>query len=99
MDKHPLGDIVVLIPGITGSVLTRDGEDVWALSGGAALNAVLSLGRSITSLGLVDDRPDVDVCRWKWRTERKAAGDGHPPGHVTNDGWPAGHPSSVRAGC
>jgi pimeloyl-ACP methyl ester carboxylesterase len=60
MDKRPLGDVVVLIPGITGSVLSRDGKDVWALSGGAALNAVLSLGRSITSLGLVDDPPDVD---------------------------------------
>lgn len=50
----------MLLPGITGSVLSRDGRDVWALSGGAALRAILSLGRSVTGLQLEDDPVDAD---------------------------------------
>ena len=34
MAKQPLGDVVVLLPGILGSVLQRDGKDVWAPSPG-----------------------------------------------------------------
>lgn len=45
-------DVVVLIPGITGSVLQRDGKDVWAPTAGVALRAVLSLGHSIEQLEL-----------------------------------------------
>lgn len=60
MAKYPMKDIVVLLPGITGSVLQKDGKDVWALNGGAALQAILSLGHSITDLELGDDSPDAD---------------------------------------
>ena len=56
----PMKDIVVLIPGITGSVLQKDGKDVWAFSGGAAIRALLSLGGSIEGLELQGDDPDVD---------------------------------------
>jgi pimeloyl-ACP methyl ester carboxylesterase len=52
-------DVVVLLPGITGSVLQKDGKDVWAFSPGAALRALVSLGRSITDLELHDDS-DLD---------------------------------------
>jgi hypothetical protein len=55
--KKPLRDIVVVLPGITGSVLQRDGEDVWAVSGRAAWNALTSRGRSLRDLEL---RPGVD---------------------------------------
>jgi hypothetical protein len=55
--KH-VGDVVVLLPGITGSVLRKDGKDVWAPTGGAVLNALLSLGRDIKELKLGDDPPD-----------------------------------------
>lgn len=51
-------DVVVLLPGIMGSVLSRDGRDVWAISPSAVLDAVLSLGDSIESLTLSD--PDAD---------------------------------------
>ena len=34
MAKQPMGDVVVLLPGILGSVLQRDGKDVWAPSPG-----------------------------------------------------------------
>lgn len=56
----PMKDIVVLLPGITGSVLQKDGKDVWAFSGGAAIRALLSLGGSIKDLELQGDDPDVD---------------------------------------
>ena len=34
-------DILVLLPGITGSVLEVHGKDVWALTAGAGVRAVL----------------------------------------------------------
>ena len=36
MGGKPLNDMVVLLPGITGRVLQKDGKDVWAISGQAA---------------------------------------------------------------
>jgi pimeloyl-ACP methyl ester carboxylesterase len=60
MSKTPVGDVIVLLPGITGSVLQKDGEDVWALSGGAAVKALISLGSSIKELELHGDDPDAD---------------------------------------
>jgi pimeloyl-ACP methyl ester carboxylesterase len=56
----PMKDIVVLLPGITGSALQKDGKDVWAFSGGAAIQALLSLGESIKDLELHGDDPEVD---------------------------------------
>ncbi|HEX6922167.1 MAG TPA: hypothetical protein VF314_18255, partial [Actinomycetes bacterium] len=61
MTRRTCGDVVVLLPGITGSVLRRDGRDVWAVSPGAALQAVLSLGRSIQDLELASDDADDGV--------------------------------------
>jgi pimeloyl-ACP methyl ester carboxylesterase len=60
MPGKPMKDVVVLLPGITGSVLQKDGRDVWAFSGSAAINALRSLGRSVKDLALTDDPPDVD---------------------------------------
>jgi hypothetical protein len=51
---------VVCLPGITGSVLRKDGRDVWNVSGGALISALTTLGRSVADLKLVDDPPDVD---------------------------------------
>ncbi|MBC2642652.1 MULTISPECIES: lipase/acyltransferase domain-containing protein [unclassified Rhodococcus (in: high G+C Gram-positive bacteria)] len=53
-------DVVVLLPGIGGSVLARDGKDVWAPTPGAALAGVLSLGGNIKRLRLDGDDPDLD---------------------------------------
>jgi lecithin:cholesterol acyltransferase len=55
MTKEPMTDVVVLLPGITGSVLKRDGKDVWAFSPGAILGGLLSRGHSVTKLELADD--------------------------------------------
>jgi hypothetical protein len=31
--KTPMRDMVVILPGILGSVLQKDGKDLWAVSG------------------------------------------------------------------
>jgi pimeloyl-ACP methyl ester carboxylesterase len=58
--KQPMGDVLVLLPGILGSVLERDGRDVWSMSPGAAWRAITSLGHSVNDLELHDDDPSVD---------------------------------------
>ena len=60
MPRKAMRDVIVLLPGITGSVLQRNGRDVWAVSGSSALNALLTLGDSIRELALEEDPPDVD---------------------------------------
>jgi hypothetical protein len=55
-------DLVILLPGITGSVLANaKGKEVWAPSGGAVWRAITSLGHSITGLELADDALDDGV--------------------------------------
>lgn len=53
-------DVIVCLPGIMGSVLRKDGRDVWNVSGGALINGLKTLGRSLDALKLEDDPPDVD---------------------------------------
>ena len=53
-------DIVVLVPGITGSVLERNGREVWGPSSGAVLRGLFSGGQTVEDLRLDDDPPDVD---------------------------------------
>lgn len=53
-------DLVVLIPGIGGSALAKDGKELWSLTPGAALRGVLSLGASLNTLTMHGDDPDVD---------------------------------------
>ena len=57
---YAMPDVVILIPGIGGSVLAHRGKDVWSLSPGAAFRGALSLGRSIDKLRLTGDDPDLD---------------------------------------
>lgn len=60
MAKTPMNDVVVLIPGILGSALSRDGEEVWAPSPGAIGRALWTLGRSVRDLRLTEDPWDKD---------------------------------------
>lgn len=81
MPSRPVTDVVVLLPGITGSVLQKDGKDVWAVSPGAALRALVSFGRTITELALHDDSnlddgvtaprvmPDVHLIPGLWKID------------------------------
>lgn len=58
--KPRLNDMIILLPGITGSVLQKDGKDLWALSGQAAWQALSSLGGSLQALQLSGDDPGLD---------------------------------------
>jgi len=49
---HKINDVVVVLPGIMGSTLARNGSLVWAPSGGAVLSAIATFGRSIQVLTL-----------------------------------------------
>jgi hypothetical protein len=55
MTKIPVPDVVVLLPGITGSVLAKDGKAVWEPSAGAVLRALVSFGKSVKNLEVADD--------------------------------------------
>jgi hypothetical protein len=61
MAKVKIRDMVVILPGITGSVLQKDGRDVWNISGRTILSALLSQGASLQDLALTgEDDPSVD---------------------------------------
>lgn len=61
----PDNDFVVVLPGITGSTLIRNGKPIWAPSAGAVLRAIGTLGRNLNKLqlpdGLGDEHPDDGV--------------------------------------
>jgi pimeloyl-ACP methyl ester carboxylesterase len=55
-------DLVILLPGITGSVLANaKGKEVWAPTGGAVWRAITSFGNSIEDLALASDDADDGV--------------------------------------
>src|SRR5262245_14389444 len=58
MDRFP--DVVVLLPGISGSALAKNGREIWGLSTGALWGAASSLGDTMRQLTLQNDDPSVD---------------------------------------
>ena len=83
MGGKRLNDMVVLLPGITGSVLQKDGKDVWAISGQAAWGWLRSLGDSLQELALGGDDPGGIVAA-------RVMPDAHVvPGLVKIDGYSA----------
>jgi len=59
---HPVTDVVVVLPGITGSVLWDSrGRDVWAPTAGAAGRALVASGRRLADLELRDEDADDGV--------------------------------------
>jgi pimeloyl-ACP methyl ester carboxylesterase len=56
---HEMRDLIVLLPGIMGSVLSKDGKPVWGFSPGAMARGLFTGGLSITrSLALGGDDPE-----------------------------------------
>lgn len=54
-------DLVIVLPGIAGSRLSKDGKDIWGTSGGVIWRALASGGDTIRSLMLsAPDDPTVD---------------------------------------
>lgn len=53
-------DIVVILPGITGSVLQKDGKDIWAVSGQAIWQALSRSFDSLQDLMLYEDDAEAE---------------------------------------
>ena len=54
-------DMVIILPGILGSVLQKDGRDLWNVSGQAIWQVAKSLGNNrLQELKLEGDDPDVE---------------------------------------
>lgn len=58
--KIKMQDMVVILPGILGSVLQKDGKDIWTVSGKAIWEVLTSLGDSIQELKLTQDDPNAE---------------------------------------
>jgi hypothetical protein len=59
-EKLPMRDLVVILPGILGSILQKDGRDLWAVSGQAMWNLLRTGGKAIGDLRLHQDDPDAE---------------------------------------
>ena len=58
--KARMDDLIVILPGITGSVLQKDGKDLWSPSFSAIFRAVTSLGQNLKQMALRGDDPERD---------------------------------------
>jgi len=56
--KVPMKDIVIILPGIMGSVLQKDGKDLWVPSVNTLLRGLNPLGRKFQDLKLEGDDPN-----------------------------------------
>jgi hypothetical protein len=54
-NKAQMKDVIVILPGILGSVLQKDGVDLWNVSGQAIWQIVSSLGQRVQDLKLEGD--------------------------------------------
>jgi len=50
--QQPMSDVIVLIPGILGSVLVKDGREVWGASGSSVVGNLITFGRALKGLEL-----------------------------------------------
>ncbi|MGC2237988.1 MAG: hypothetical protein WA584_17645 [Pyrinomonadaceae bacterium] len=55
MSKVPMRDMIILLPGITGSVLEKDGKELWGLSFRALWNALPNPNAALKQLTLQGD--------------------------------------------
>src|SRR6202022_1236783 len=49
---QPMSDVIVLIPGILGSVLVKDGREVWGASGSGFSGNLVTFGKALRELEL-----------------------------------------------
>ena len=50
--KAPMKDIIIILPGILGSVLQKDGKDLWNVSGQSIFQVLTNLGYVVQDLKL-----------------------------------------------
>jgi pimeloyl-ACP methyl ester carboxylesterase len=60
-DRIEMPDVVVLIPGILGSVLKKDGSTIWGPEWSAIKGVIPVWGKSLEQLTIVDDDPTKDL--------------------------------------
>jgi hypothetical protein len=48
----PMPDLIVLIPGILGSVLVKDGKEFWGASGSSIARNLVTFGKALNALAL-----------------------------------------------
>jgi len=85
--KTRLRDIVVVLPGIMGSVLQKNERDLWAVSGQVAWGALRSLGGSFQQLKLEGDDPEAEYLDDGVKATR-LVDDAHiVPGFIKVDGY------------
>ena len=61
MPREPMPDVIVILPGILGSVLEKDGQVVWGFSGRSIATALFTRGAALReALMLEADPPDQD---------------------------------------
>jgi hypothetical protein len=58
--RREMSDVIVVLPGIMGSVLAKDGRDLWALSGSAIARGLRTGGGSLGELRLAGDSEKTD---------------------------------------
>jgi len=58
--KAPMKDMIIILPGILGSVLQKDGKDLWAVSGQAVWQVLTNSGETIHNLKLFQDDPEAE---------------------------------------
>ncbi|MFB2836612.1 lipase/acyltransferase domain-containing protein [Floridanema evergladense] len=58
--RIPMKDMIVILPGILGSVLQKDGKDLWAVSGQAIWQVLTNLNQTIHNLKLGQDDPNAE---------------------------------------
>jgi pimeloyl-ACP methyl ester carboxylesterase len=73
--KQPMRDVIVLLPGIMGSVLEKDGRAVWGFTPGAIARALFSRGDAIAEALMLEEDDD----------ERETLGDGVTVGGLLPD--------------
>jgi pimeloyl-ACP methyl ester carboxylesterase len=49
---QPMRDVIVVLPGILGSILVKDGQEVWGISGKSVVANLISFGRAVKGLKL-----------------------------------------------
>lgn len=62
-NKPPIEDLVVLLPGISGSVLQKNKTDLWANSGSAVFKILRNFGRELEAMHVQDDDPNQKVLK------------------------------------
>lgn len=60
VNKAPMKDLIIALSGILGSVLQKDGKDLWAISGQAVWQVLTRSGATIRNLKLAQDDPEAE---------------------------------------